>query len=362
MDLFAYETHLSEKEKAILMDLLKYRVMTTEMIEKRYFPKKSNYINVLLHRMRKNGFIKSSILKKSRKGRKGYAYHMITETGKECLIRHDLSVEGLGKTIYVHEYQVANLLLANEALLEYESMGWQVWDSRKVKTTYNLDYRSNIQGLLISPKGKEYGLYTLETRVTENVVGKIQQEISRNKEQIKNYMILAKGADSYKLFIEYGIKENEQNNKKALTTLGELIIEPFNINFVKRKTFRDEKEWIYRVCKKLNIKIKSMEMKETRQSFPVIVEYAGEEMYLVDVTDSDLNKYRDIQLYNKSISNRSWEKGRRLLVITLGIDTVANLMLDNNQELPYVEHITIGGGMIQEICQESKKDTDIVNK
>lgn len=351
MDLFAYEKHLTRREQAILSDLLKYRVMTTDMLDRKHFDRKSNYVNVVLHNLRKTGYIKSSILSKSRKGRKGYAYHMITETGKECLARHDLSVEGTDRNIYLHEYQIPNLLLANEVLIEYEMMGWQVWDSRKVKSEYRMDYRSNIHGLLISPSGKRYGLYALETRVTQNVVGRIQQEIIKYQNQIKNYMVLAKGADSFNLFVEMGFREDAKEGKRPLVTIGDLIIESFYINFMKRRNFENETDWLYRLCEQLEIKLISIEPRESRQSFPVIVEYKGEEMYLVDVTDSDLNKYQSIKAYNQAIASKNWDKNRKVLAVSLGIDTVPNLMLDDKETCPFVEHLTLSGSQFQEICQ-----------
>lgn len=347
MDLFAYDQHLTDREIGILKDLLEYRVLTTEMIEKRHFEKKGNYVNVVLTKLRKDGYIRSNILRRSRKGRKGYAYHSLTETGKECLIRHGVSVEDRSKNIYFHEYQVPNLLLANEVLVEYKCIGWEAWDSRKTKSIYNLDYRSNIQGMLISPNGERYGLYALETSVTENVIGKIQSEIMKHQKFIKDYMILAKGMESYKLFIEYGMKEDRNMRKRKLQTMGKLVIEPFKMNFVKRKTFKTEFEWIRKLCDHIGCRIISTEIKEDqRQSFPIVVEYRGEEMYFVDLTDSDLNKYYALKVYNDSLSSRKWEK-RRILAVSLSIRTRINEII---KTLPVVNLMLLEGNEFMTIC------------
>lgn len=326
---FAYESHLTPREEAILTDLLRFRVMTTDMIEKRHFERKGNYVNVLLSKLRKDGYIRSKTLRRSRIGKKGISYHQLTETGRECLIRHDVSVEGQSKHLYLSEHQIPNLLLANEALLEYDTMGWQVYDSRYVKAKYRLDYRDNIQGLIVSPQGEEYGLYTLETNVTDNVIGRIQSEITKNQ-GIKNYIILAKGDKSYKSFLEYGYQEEKEKLKSRLLTTGKLIIEPFTVNFMKKKAIPNEIDWIKGICRYYNYKIKSIELKnyKKRQSFPIIVEYKGKEYYLVDLTDSDLNKYNDIEVYINSKSSRNWEK-RDVLAVTLSISTKPNQVITN---------------------------------
>ncbi|MBB6447867.1 hypothetical protein [Bacillus benzoevorans] len=349
--MFAYDKHLTDKELAILEDLCTFRALTTEMIQHRHFEKKGNYVNVLLSQLRKEGYIRSSILSKSRKGRKGFAYHQISETGKECLIRHGVSVEGQWKNIYLSDYQIPNLLLANEVLLEYESLGWQVWDSRQTKSAYGLDYRNNIQGMLFSPNGERYGLYALETRITENVVGRIQSEI-RKHTQIENWIVLAKGMDSYNLFIEYGFENDNEEKRhlpqqKRLLTIGKLVIEPFKINFEKRKAFSTEEQWIQRLCAYYGFKIKTTDIEENRrQSFPIIIEHQGEEMYFVDLTDADLNKYNDVIIYNESLSSRQWER-RKVVVVTLQIENKANLKLD---ELQIVDHLLLDTEEFKQLC------------
>ncbi|WP_284141800.1 MULTISPECIES: hypothetical protein [unclassified Virgibacillus] len=61
-----------------------------------------------------------------------------------------------------------------------------------------------------------------------------------------------------------------------------------------------------------------MDIKEERQSFPIIIDYQGEEMYLVDCTDLDVNKINDIELYTSTGSSYRWEK-RRILVLMIGM-------------------------------------------
>lgn len=324
MDLFAYESHLTDKEQAILADLFKYRVLTTDMIRNRHFDGKGRYVENVLMKLRKEGYIRTSTLKRSRKGRKGYSVHQLTETGRECLARHDKSVEGQSsRSIYVKDYQIPNLLLANEMLLTYEKMGWETWDSRKTKTIYNLDYRDNIQGLVISPKGKKYGLYALEINVAPNTIGRIQSEMRKNHKIIPNYMVIPKGSSSYNDFITYAVgndKEGKDEQKRLLTS-GELRIEPTKINIGKSSKYESQEIWIRKLCELYDLELKSLDKKEgERQSFPVIIEHKGEEKYLIDLTDSDTNKLNDIELYTGTNSGYRWEK-RKVLAITFGTNT-----------------------------------------
>lgn len=334
MTFFVYDSHLTDKEQAIMTDLLKYRVLTTYQIRDKHFGGKGGYVDNVLMRLRKDGYIRTNTLKRSRKGKKGYSYHQLTETGKECLERHGVSVEGQSDRIYVSAHQVANLLLANETLLEFDKLGWGVLDSRTVKRKYNLDYRDHIHGMVISPNGEEYGVYTLETSISRNVIGRIQSEIQRNKEMIKNYMIIAKGQDSYMLFIDYGIVEEQKSNRpnkrrtrKPLLTNGELIIEPFGNIFSKLNAFPNRRSWIEALCRHYGFKLKSTEIQQgARQSFPTIVEYGEQEYYLVDLTNHDLNLLNDVVAYNSSHSSRRWEK-RELIIVVLDVNTKLKKMV-----------------------------------
>ena len=329
MSVLSYGPFISNRKLGILHDLLKYRILTTEMIDSRHFDGKNSYVNVVLSELRKDKYIRSRVLKNSRYKRKGYAYHQLTETGKECLERHGVSVEGQSRNIYVNPHHIPTLIQANKSLVEFENIGWSTWDSRTVKNYYNLDYRSNVQGLVVSSDGYKYGLYTLGENVTNNTIGRIQNEIRRHKEVIENYIIVCSNREVYKEFISYGYLSNEDKdrglrNKRDLNTDGDLKVVLFETFFKKRKKFKTELDWIKALCKTYGINLISDSIPEdVRQSFPIIVEYKGQEYYLVDLTDSDLNKYRDIKLYLYSNSHKYWEK-RDVIVAMLDVDTQPN--------------------------------------
>lgn len=326
-----YEVHLSEKEKAILQDLYQYRVMTSDHIKKKHFNNTGYYVYKVLVNMRKKNLIKSQTLKGSRKGKKGYTYHRMTETGLEYLSRYDKSVEVQSPKLYVRPIQVPYVLMVSELMVELSNTEWEVWDSRKVKKHYNLDSKMNLQGMLITPEKKRYGLYILGKQSSYRTIEKIQSEIKANaKINPKDYIIITKGQTSYDEFINRALAPKTQKNikKEPLLTGNAIKVYPYVPFLLQAKKIQTEIEWIRKLCDYYGYKIKSTSIPEgVRQSFPIIIEHQGKEYYFVDVTDSDLNKYNALEVYSKSNSSRNWEK-REVIAVTLSVQSIANEQLD----------------------------------
>lgn|SRR5690625_3562611 len=126
-----------------------------------------------------------------------------------------------------------------------------------------------------------------------------------------------KGLDSYKEFI----KNVVDSNRKILTSEGlkVFLYKPF---IKVSKVFTSEVQWIERICAYFDFKLKSTVIQEgVRQTFPYIVEYKGNEYYLVDLIDSDLRKFESIETYYKSQSSRYWKK-KEVIAIGLEINTL----------------------------------------
>ncbi len=347
-----YDIKVSDKELSIMQDLYNYRVMTTEQIRKRHFNNSGTYVNKVLWKMRNKGYVKSNILKNSRKNKKGYAYHRLTETGVECLVKHDTSVE-VQSNIYVKPKQVPYLLMTNDLVVDLTNTEWEIWDSRKVKEEYNLDQRMNIQGLLISPDKKRYGLYVMSNRSSLKTIGKIQSEIKANADLLlHDYIIVTQGLDSYKEFISRAV-ETVQNNgqkKEPLLTGHAIKLYPYKPFITKASVYNSEIDWIKKLCKHYGYELKSTAIPEgERQSFPFIVEVQGKEYYLVDLTDSDLQKYNDIEVYCNSQASRHWEK-RDIIAVAFSIPTKTNQRID---ELHGVNFKTITNAELRDICSLS---------
>lgn len=345
-----FQMKLSDKEFGILNDLYNYRVMTTEQIKKLHFNNQGTYVNKVLWKMRNKKLIKTDILRNSRKGKKGYSYHRLTETGLECLVKHGKGVEEQ-LSLYARPKQVSYLLLISELVSDLIGTKWEIWDSRKVKREYNLDKRMNIQGLAISTEQKRYGLYVLTESSSVKTIGKIQSEIRTNAHNLlHDYLILAKGKNSFVDFADRAIEpqtEGENRKSEPLYTGHSVKIYPYIPFILKTKSFQTEKDWLMNLCNYYGFKIKSIKKKEGRQSFPIIIEYKGKEWYLVDLTDSDLNKYRDIEVYSRSNSSRRWEK-REIIAVTLGLPTKMNYKLS---QLPAVKQFVLSSNEFIRICK-----------
>lgn len=351
MSVLDYQIKLSDRENAILNDLYEYRVMTTEQIKKIHFDNKGYYVNKVLMNMRKRKLIKSSILKNSRKGKKGFSYHRLTETGLEYLSRYDMSVEGQS-SLYARPKQVAYLLMVSDLVAELTNTDWEIWDSRKVKKEYNLDKRMNIQGMAITPDKKKYGLYILAENSSVQTIGKIQSEIEANAILLHDYLIIGKGKNSFVEFTNKAVEPlttNENAKPTSLNTGYAIKVYPYTPFITKAKAFRTENEWIKKLCNYYGYKIKSMDFIENRQSFPIIIEHNGKEWYFVDLTDSDLKKYRDIEVYAKSFSSQSWEK-RDIIAVSLSVPTQVNF---NLEELPAVENEILSFKDYMKLCTSS---------
>lgn len=311
MSLPDYQMKLSDKEFSILSNLHKYRVMTTNQIKKIHFNNQGSYVNKVLWKMRNKDLIKTQVLKNSRKGKRGYSYHRLSETGLECLAKHDMSVEDYS-SLYARPKQVSYLLMVSELVAELTSTDWEIWDSRKVKNEYNLDKRMNIQGLAITPDKKRYGLYMLTENSSKKTIGKIHSEINVNAPNLlHDYLIIGMGKNSFIDFTDLALKPakaKQNTNQTPLNTGYAVKVYPYKPFLEKAKVYQSEKRWVEKLCDHYGFIIKSMDFIENRQSFPIIIEHNGKEWYFVDLTDSDLKKYRDIEVYSKSNSSRNWEK------------------------------------------------------
>ncbi|MEC1158693.1 replication-relaxation family protein [Cytobacillus horneckiae] len=316
----SYGGNVAEVDLMILNDLYNYRALKTDQISRKFFPHSKYYVNRVLNRLRTRKLIKSSILSGSRNhGKKGFSYHRLTETGLECLIRHGVSVEGQVQQHYVHPALLHYLLLVNDIMIDLSIGGWETWDSRKVKKEYNLDRNMLLHGLVINPNGKRFGLYIMEEGVTKNTLGKIQAEIRVHHHVLENYIVFAKGSNSYNSFIQFAINppkkriNNQYIEQKQLYTGEALKVIPFDLGRQLYQAYPTENEWFMALAKHFNFEILNTQLDE-RQSFNILVKYKGEEMYFVDLTDTDLTKARAINSYSEHRFNL--ENRRKILVAT----------------------------------------------
>jgi hypothetical protein len=318
VELNTYFYRLNERDLSILQDLYNFRALTTEQIKRKYFPDSEHYVNKILYKLRKENFIISSTLRGSRDKRKGVSYHRLTETGLECLARHGVSVEGYSQNLYLKPSQLHYVLSANDIMTDLTQSGWEALDSRGIKKRFNLDDRMNIHGLLIEPEGKHYGYYVLEEGITRANLGKMVAEIRDSYAVVENFIIFTKGSRSYNQFINFALNpplkriENHYIPQQPLYTGYDLKIVNFAIGRQLYKAYPTSKQWLKALASYYKFEIISEQKTENRQSFDTIIRYKGEEMYFVDLTDTDLTKIRAIKSYTQHHYNE--ENKRKILV------------------------------------------------
>lgn len=318
METLTYFYRLSERDLNILKDLYNFRALTTEQIKRKYFPDTDHYVNKILYKLRKESFIISSTLRGSRDKRKGVSYHRLTETGLECLARHGVSVEGYAQNLYLKPAQLNYVLSANDIMTDLTQSGWEALDSRGIKRRFNLDDRMNIHGLLIDPEGKQYGYYVLEEGITRANLGKMVAEIRDSYAVVKNFIIFTKGSRSYNQFINFAMNpplkrvENQYITQHPLYTGHELKVINFNIGRQLYKTYPTQEQWLDALSAYYGFEVIKDRQSDKRQSFNTIIRYKGEEMYFVDLTDTDLTKIRAINTYTEH--HYKQEDNRKILV------------------------------------------------
>jgi len=299
----------------ILYDLYRYRAMTTEQIKKRYFANSKSYVNQKLHAMRNSHLITTFSVPRG-DGKKGIACHRLTDTGITCLKEQGVSVRHKAKDLLVTPGAIHYLLAANDIMIELSSYGWEMRDSRETKEIYNLNRGDIIHGTLISPEGKEYGIYVLMADTMQYNIAKIIQEIrstSMGEVGLTNFIIFTKGAASFSHFIERATapKVNPANpfdDAQPLIVGGSLCVLPyrFGIEYLKALTIDNG-------LVKLFAKYGQITSVQNKTPFKWLIRRDGEEKYLVNLLDTDLMMIHDLKRY---LTHQYQEDGHRVLIMT----------------------------------------------
>ncbi|MBA2176813.1 replication-relaxation family protein [Halobacillus locisalis] len=326
-----YREQLNGVRLSILQDLVEYRTMTTEQIRNRHFGGRGNHVNNVLVELRKKKYLKSTLLEGSRQGRKGYSCHRITEKGITALLDSGIEVTKSMNDLYLRTAQLRYVLMANDIMMNLKRNGWQTQDSRQTKNEYNLDARDNILGRLEDPDGKRYGFYVLETNSNVRTIGKIQSEIKKNSMKLPNYIIFSKGQASYEKFVRFG-------EEVQLATGSDIKLISLKMGMNIFTEFPTQRKWAEALSAVFGFRIISTEVGEntTHQSFPILIEYKGEEMYLADMTFSDLSMASKINTYMDA--GYRWEKKR--LFITYMLADSFDMLSAESQSYHHSQDIT----------------------
>lgn len=319
---------LSKRKIHILLDLCKFRVLTTEQLAERNSDVTALYLNKLLYQLRKAGLIRSSTQSGSREQRKGHSFHAISLRGIGALHYNEHYVDESLADNYLTEQLRYYVLTANDILIRAMDQ-WQVHDSRATKKLFGLGSRTQVQGALISKANQQsYGMYVMTEAPLSQTIGKIQSEIMERAGSIRHYVIFGKGKKGIEDFMHMAM--NKTTTKDFLYTGYSIKVIPFKLGQQIVKTCSSFEEWeqhsLLHFAEVYGFKvIRSEWVSQTpteellsalgveHSVFKTVVEYEGKRYLYVNVMDLDIKKIQAIQTYGEAESRRN---GMSLLVCT----------------------------------------------
>lgn len=304
---------------AILHDLYRYRMLTTRHILKKHFNGRS-YGYRKIYILKNSGYITSFPL--INKGRKETSCYRITDRGINLLQEKGIVTENIrAADLQVSKERLTYLNDINTIMVDLTSYGWEMKDSRETKQIYNLDRRSLIQGLLISPDGMEYGLYLIAGEAEEKTIVRALNEI--DQPVIPNHIIFVKSMQSYNNFIKIREQNNIINQSIHLLTYSD-----YSLNVLKR--LPTEKHFVNFFTKYF-----SFVQKSTNPNFDYVVEHEGEEKYLVNLMTNDLMRlFRVKKIYT---IDRYRQDGRKVILVS----PLAEQLKADFKHYPHIDVISL---------------------
>ncbi|SOC21525.1 hypothetical protein SAMN05880501_1136 [Ureibacillus xyleni] len=367
---------LSDKKISIMLDLCKFRVLTTEQLMHRHSSNSVAYLNKVLTQLRKASLIRSATQTGSRGKKKGHSFHAITMRGIGALHHNGHFVDESFADNYLSEQLRYYVLSANDILMSAND-SWQVLDSRATKKVFNLGSRTQIQGALTDGNKESYGMYVLSEAPVTQTIGKIQSEIMERAGTIKNYVVFGKGKKGLESFME--IAMTKTTTRDFLYTGYALKVLPFKLGQELVKTFDSFSAWeqalLEHLAKEKGFKIIQSEWSvrkdgerladgltdTTRATVPehplfkTIVEYDGQHYFYVNLIDLDLKKIRAIQTYSEADTRRY---GVNMLVGTSMKLQEQFLTIKKN----FITHIRISPSSILDVMQQAHNKRALVKE
>ncbi|GAB3051310.1 replication-relaxation family protein [Virgibacillus ainsalahensis] len=309
---------------SILKNLYHYRALSTEQISE-FHDMSMGYTYRKLNILRNTGYIRSKPIRGYIKGQSRQGnYHRISESGIACLRKQGYPLERKADDLRVRRFHLPFLLSTNNILVKLEQAGWTVQDSRDVKKQFNLNRSNNVQGMITSPTGIVFAIYTFLHSTSAKNLEKIIREIDQHRSDVITesgqryfdaYAFFAKGKESFNQVV------NRLMDSRAIRECHSLKIFPqtFGINYL--LAFQGDEQQLMKALENQYHNVLSFHPSfKTRiksrghpDGLSQIVQYRGEEMYFVNLLDTDVVKITNILQYRKDRYERI---GRKVLVLT----------------------------------------------
>jgi len=310
-----------QKDLDILYDLYKSRLLVVEQIARRHgYTKGSMYHK--LGRLRKRGYISTQNIKgfSSQGGLQGKCYR-ITDVGINFLREQGYDIEITASALRVSDMRVPTLITTNDLFEEFSSQGWETLDSRELKVNYNLNRGLNLHGMLSSPNlssqdgelssqgfdQRNYPFYILLEGTSDDFIKRIRGEVER-LQQFSDLIFFTKNVEVFQRTF------SEMLMNADVFTYRSFRILPYGYgvryliyydNFQVLLNYLEDRFNIYEVFKS--------DSEYYQNYFETVVEYEGDEYYLVNMLDYNLTNLYHIRNYT---NERYKEDGRKVLLLS----------------------------------------------
>lgn len=322
--------------------------MSIQQIEQ-YCGYSTLYTYKKLRRMRMNGWIIGETIHGNYKHGVRYQgkYFRISVPGIKILQEKGLPISHLAHHLKVNHIRVPYLLMTNDLFVDLARYGWSLVDSRDTKKRFQLNRKDGIQGLLKHEVTKiEYGIYVFLKGSTYKTIEGAIQEIHKYS-YISDFMLFTRGSETFNKLASR-LLENDNGNTVAKKSSIKLFPHTFGRQYLRH--FWDEEQVLSYVERTYGIRrIEQMDRSEAAwDGMTTIVEYMDEEMYFINLMDSDLKKIFEIRQYRQE----KYEKdGRKVLVLS---------QIPNHKEwlseVHHVEYLTVDHRALASYMAEESKE------
>ncbi|MET1174612.1 replication-relaxation family protein [Paenibacillus amylolyticus] len=291
--------NLTERDQNILHALYRFRTFTTPQIYRLFFSnnKTRDYCWQRMSYLKRDGYIMAKPVVKN--GKRDTHSYFLTAKGMETLKSKGIvDKTAFAKDLQLSGYRMIYANLVNEIYVQLKAYGFDMWDSRQVKNIYELDRNSLIQGCLVAPDQRQYGVYLLTADPEEKTIAKVISEIKKNF-TIKYYMVLCSTPDAFTNF-ERVLKYEETRIRSSVSLL------PYDDALIVLKTIGTEEQ---RVA--LYQKYGAVRHNE-KGAFPYTVVHNGEVKYVCENLHNSTGVRRRLSLYT---SHEFKREGRKVLLL-----------------------------------------------
>lgn len=308
-----------EKDREVLYDLYKSRLLMVDQLARRHdYTKGSMYHK--LSRLRHRGFVATQNIKgfSSQGGLQGKCYK-ITNKGISYLKKHGYELSLKAESIKVSDMRVPTLIITNDLFEQFSNKGWKVLDSRELKEQYKLNRGLNLHGMLSSPnissrdissqgfEQRNYPFYILLEGTSDAFIKRIRGEVGR-LQQFSDLIFFTKNVDVFQRTFSEMLMNADVFTYRSFRVLpygyGMRYLIYYD-NFQVLLHYLEDRFEIYEVSKSQN--------NYYQNYFKTVVEYEGNEYYLINMLDYNLTNLYHIRNYTNERYN---EDGRKVLLLS----------------------------------------------